>query len=168
MRLLIILILFVSLSYPAQAQRYTTAAGIRVGNSLGLTVAQRVSKKVSIEAIAHRDLQKRTYLQAYARRHHALFIRNVNMYYGAGAHFGYQPENGGLGGFGLILGGEMSLLRMNFTLDYKPHFDLNQEQWFVNHIAVSARYIFLQYKWLDKWKRRRAKRQKKRRKYRGN
>ncbi len=156
--------LFPSLS----AQHYKTAVGIRLGNSAGITAVQALNKRVTAEALLHRNFDSLTYLGAMVRRHQSLMVvtRNVNMYYGGGLHLGFG-ESGNFVGLDAIWGVEMTMFHINFSVDYKPQFDIGQEDWFRNYVGVSARYVLVEANWQDRWQKARKKRQKKRANYKG-
>ena len=101
-------------SHELQAQTYTTAVGIRVGNSIGLTINQRILKKWTLEGILQNDFKETTNFHLLARRHHSLLTRRANWYYGIGAHAGTEAKIGSIAGFDGILGAEMTLLKFNY------------------------------------------------------
>lgn len=171
MRSLLFLIFLGLTLFPASAQHYKTAAGLRLGNTYGLTVVQALSKRWTAEALVHRNFEDLTYVNAMGRYHRTLFFftRNMNLYYGAGLHLGFVGGTESEMFYGLdgIMGLEMTLFHVNFSLDYKPTFDLRQEQWFRNYAGVSARYVIVEANWQDRWQKDRKKRQRKRKNYRG-
>ncbi|MEZ4776618.1 MAG: hypothetical protein R3D00_25810 [Bacteroidia bacterium] len=155
------------------AQTYMTTAGIRLGNSYGLTVNQRVMKKVTIEGILQNDFKSKqnnfnstTYLHVLARRHNSILSRRANVYYGAGPHFGFQNGTGGIAGVDAILGAEMTVAGLNISADFKPHLTSGEGNGFGLNTAVSVRYVFVKDNAVDKWKRNQQKKKKKRQRQR--
>lgn len=155
----------------AEAQHYKTAAGLRIGNTAGVTVVQAINRRWTAEALLHNNFDSLTYLGAMARRHMSLmvFSRNANMYYGGGLHATLAGETMEGSGFGLdaIWGVEFTMFHINFSFDYKPQFDFGREDWFSNYVGVSARYVLVEASWKDRWQKSRKKRQRKRKNYKG-
>ena len=153
------------------AQHYKTAAGLRLGNTYGLTVVQALNKRWTTEALLHRNFDDQTYVNATIRYHRPLFFftRTMNLYYGGGMHLGLGGENQGATFYGLdgIMGLELTMFHVNLSLDYKPTVDLGQEQWFRNYAGISARYVIIEANWRDRWQKTRKKRQRKRKNYNG-
>lgn len=155
------------------AQTYMTTAGIRLGNSYGLTVNQRVMKKVTVEGILQNDFKSKqnnfnsiTYLHVLARRHNSILSRRANVYYGAGPHFGFQNGTGGIAGVDAILGAEMTVAGLNISADFKPHLTSGEGNGFGLNTAVSVRYVFVKDNALKKWKKSQEKKKKQRQKIR--
>lgn len=146
-----------------QAQSYMTAAGLRVGNTVGLTVNQRILKKWSIEGIIQNDLGSYTSLTGLAKRHVAVFSRGANIYFGGGAHtgFGEQRAFGGIDG---IFGIELTIMRVNISLDAKPAIHVGNNNVFDFQTAVSVRYVL----WKTSSQQRKKWRQKKKDKKKKN
>ncbi|MEL6591869.1 MAG: hypothetical protein AAFQ68_17380, partial [Bacteroidota bacterium] len=132
-----------------QAQHYKTAAGLRIGNTYGLTVAQILNRRWTAEFLWHNNFQSQNYLNLIARRHHSLMLltRSANMYYGAGVHAGFGREAATLFGLNTVVGAEVSMFHVNVAFDFNPHFDLGQEKWFRPYFGLSARYIILEANW---------------------
>ena len=77
----------------AQAQKYTTAVGGRLGGGLGLTVQQKLWKKTTLEAIVNQRLKQDEVVMTFLlERHHNLIGKGFNMYLGAGPHIGWGPN----------------------------------------------------------------------------
>ncbi|MEZ4827629.1 MAG: hypothetical protein R3C61_15305 [Bacteroidia bacterium] len=159
--LLATIVLFFSVS-GVFAQTYLTAAGVRLGNSYGLTVNQRVMNKVTVEGILQNDFNNTTYLHLLARRHKSILARRANVYFGGGPHFGLQSGNGGIAGVDAILGAEMTLAGLNISADFKPHITSGEGNGFGLNTAVSVRYVFVKDNAVDKWKRNQQKKKKQR------
>ena len=137
-----------------QAQTYRTAAGIRVGEGVDLTFQQYLLKNWTAEGILHTDLfSKNLGASVLAEKHHKILIRNLNFYYGAGAHYYARKDENrsetdaiakNVFGLSVIAGAELSLGRLNLAVDFKPEAHLSGDQVYPlewNPVCVSARYI---------------------------
>lgn len=74
-----------------QAQRYTTAIGVRAGYGMGFSYKSYVKPKVAFEgilAVRWRGVG----LTGLVQRHHNLLIPGVQWYYGGGIHAGYWND----------------------------------------------------------------------------
>jgi hypothetical protein len=116
--LIITLGFFVASQINAKAQSYSTAAGIRVGSGMGLSLQQSVGGKYTIEGILQqRFFSKNTTITGLIQQHHGLVGRGVNWYIGAGPHLGFyntrsaqklNAEQTTYGGISLIGGVEVN------------------------------------------------------------
>ena len=156
------------LSLELNAQTYTTTGGIRIGNSVGLTVNQRILKRTSLEGILQNDFNKNTYFHVLGRQHSPLITRRANVYYGGGVHFGVQDGTTSVAGIDAVLGIEMTLLRLNISGDLKPQLTSGPGRNLTLNGAVSVRYVLVQDNVFKKWEKQRQKkrRQKERQKKR--
>ena len=139
---------------PAVAQRYKTAAGIRVDNGLNLTVQQYITKGWTVEGILHAPLiNSRDFgVTLLAEKHRKILFRGLNFYTGAGVHYYWQQNSvreaeeihDNVVGISGIAGLEASVGRINVAVDWKPELHLTGDQsrafeW--NGASVSLRYI---------------------------
>ncbi|WNJ20249.1 hypothetical protein [Pontibacter sp. G13] len=148
MRRLSLFFLFFCLGFGAMyAQGYTTAVGVRLGNSYGLSVVQRVLPQVSVEGLLQSTFDDRTYLHVLAKGHNKVISRKFNIYYGGGAHFGLNrtlETSRGLAGIDGILGIEATFGRLNCSWDFKPQVDWGANGTsFVGNTALSLRYVIV-------------------------
>lgn len=134
----------------AQAQSYKTAAGIRVDNGLNLTVKQYLTDGWVAEGLLHTSVGSRDLgVTLLAEKHHRILFRGVNFYYGMGAHYYWQNELArreptyaeNVYGMSFIGGAEISLGRVNVSIDWKPELHLNSGGFDWNGSAISVRYI---------------------------
>ena len=160
---IIILALAAFISVPAFGQSYKTAAGIRIDNGLNLTVQQYITNGWTAEGILHTGFNSKDLgLSLLAEKHHKILFRGINFYGGAGVHYYSRSEATRLENetardvFGLsaIGGAEISLGRINFSVDWKPELHLSGDQvhpfdW--NGASISVRYI------IDKRERKKVK-----------
>ena len=120
---------------PVHAQAYNTAAGLRIGRSAGLSVAQRLGRRSSAEARLTTGIwEDGTTVALLYRGHSPVLGRKLNLYVGAGAHqgFGYlrddQADGAGRRGnpFGIdaTVGAELAVRRTNIAFDYNLRLNL--------------------------------------------
>jgi hypothetical protein len=138
---LLIPLLFLAVS--AQAQKYSTALGVRFGNEhYGITAKQKVLPKTTLEGIfaAYPNQYSSTLL---IEQHFPLIGRGFNLYTGGGMHLGEQKEYGRFYGYDLVLGAEMKLpaLPLVVSADIKPAYHIDNSDWFTFSTALSAHYI---------------------------
>ena len=142
------LLLLLLLAGPARAQKYRTAAGVRLGkNNTGLTVQHKIWEHVTLEGLVlagPREFSGTVLLQ----RHFGILGPSLNYYLGAGAHLGRQQNTGPFGGLDVIIGAEYKLpfSRFVLSLDLKPTLEFglgpaaDQSRF---PTAFSVRYIFV-------------------------
>jgi len=157
------------------AQKYTTAAGLRVGSGIGLTLQQRIGEKFTVEGIAQKSLfSNESYISALMERHIKLVAKGLNFYVGAGPHIAFnkmnvtdeksgEPVTYTNTGYGIsAIGGlEMRFKRMVFSVDYIPSVNFHGGDNIIgSRTGISARYILVKAKkkeqdWMfwKKWKR---------------
>jgi len=132
------------------AQRYNTAAGLRLTKGVGLTVQQRVADQWTIEGIAMTNFKDNNDLIGLAEYHgKIIFQKRLNWYVGAGLHTGsYSGSASGLKentfGAAFVGGIEFTVGKLNFSVDYMPMVN------FVGDLptleatpAISVRYVLI-------------------------
>lgn len=138
---------------PAFGQSYKTAAGIRIDNGLHLTLQQYITNGWTGEGILHTGFNSKDLgLTVLAEKHHKILLRGFNFYTGAGVHYYGHSEATRVDnqtatnvfGISAIGGAELSLGRLNFSVDWKPELHLAGDQthpfdW--NGASISVRYI---------------------------
>ena len=128
------------------AQSYNTAAGIRVGNGLGMSIQQRISEKTTIEGIAQRKLAENSPMTvtALVQRHQAIKGRALNAYLGVGAHRTWAQTQD-LYGIDGVLGVEGTIFYLNTSLDYRPLWNVNATKGnYQGQVGVTVRYVIKQ------------------------
>ena len=138
-------ICFLFISSSLFSQSYFTSAGVRVGNGFGITVKQRVLKKVTLEGIVQSNSNFTT-ATALIEFHQPVLTRYFNLYGGAGVHSYFTDEINASGGFGLdfIAGLECNISKLNLSLDYMPKVNLSgSANNFEGAVALSIRYIII-------------------------
>ena len=159
----------------AKGQSYGTSGGLRLANNdqgrmLGLTVKQRIQKGLTVEGIIQSDFSYNTTVHALLERHRPLLTKRLNYYYGAGVSLGIEESrqkvsesmqiiqtygNGTLG-VDLIGGVELTLLGINFSLDYKPNINIvGRQPWYSGQVGISARSVLVKGNKQNKKKRQR-------------
>ncbi|WP_375418767.1 hypothetical protein [uncultured Hymenobacter sp.] len=131
----------------AQAQKYRTAAGLRIGkDNTGLTIQQKVLDKVTLEGLAlagPREFSGTVLVE----RHFGILGPSLNYYLGAGGHLGRHQDHGAIGGLDFIVGAEYKIALTPFvlSLDLKPSLELGNGDgdWGRFPSAFSVRYILL-------------------------
>lgn len=147
-KLFFVLLFLFSFQVSVQAQKYRTAAGIRIGsNDFGITAQQKILKKTTIEAIGAvggRELSA----TGLVEQHFPLLGPAFNIYLGAGAHIGHLKDNGAFYGGDLIAGAELKIpiAPLIISFDLKPTFHVNHEEWGGVGSGFSIRYILVKKK----------------------
>src|SRR5690554_3391706 len=166
----------------ARAQSYGTALGLRFGNqseyrSLGLTVQQRVKKGLTLEGIVQSDFNNNTTVHGLIKKHDRLISKRFNYYYGTGLSAGTEVSiikdpasreitstyGNATVGVDLIAGVEITLLKVNISLDYKPNINLvGRNPWYTGQVGISVRSVIVKGSTQNKKKRQknRAKKRK--------
>jgi hypothetical protein len=175
--LLIFLISFLLNGIQADAQRYGTALGLRLGNSdinrtIGVSLQQRVKERITIEGIVQTDFSRNTTLSVLAQKHHPIISKRFNYYYGGGLSFGSEESfvknpstkeinhtyGNATTGVDLIAGVEMTLANAVISLDYKPNINLvGREEFYRGQVGLSVRTVLVKSKEQKKKQRQRQK-----------
>ncbi|MBR9777726.1 MAG: hypothetical protein GYB55_22965 [Cytophagales bacterium] len=144
-------------------QSYGTSAGLRLGNNdqgrmLGFTVQQRLKKGVTLEGIVQSDFSYNTTIHALLERHRPLLSKRLNYYYGAGASVGREESREKVSenmqiirtygnntlGVDFIAGVELTLLGVNFSVDYKPNVNIvGRQPWYSGQVGISVRSVLV-------------------------
>lgn len=176
-----ILVLLVGFNLPSFSQSYGTSAGLRFGNNqdyrtIGVTGKQRLIKGVTAEAIIQSDFTANTTAHMLLARHRPMISKRFNYYYGGGLSVGLEesrqkvPESmqvittygNPTMGVDFILGVEMTLMKVNVSLDYKPNINLaGKEQWYAGQVGISVRPVLVKGKEQQKRKRQKARKKRK-------
>ncbi|MHC2990999.1 hypothetical protein OB13_05145 [Pontibacter sp. HJ8] len=138
-------LLLVGVATVSQAQKYRTAAGIRLGgDEFGATLQQKLHEKGTIEGIAL--ISSREYSgTALYQWHFPILGKRFNYYLGAGGHVGNLKDHGMFTGVDGILGIEYKINGLPFLLsaDVKPAVHINHEDWVKLATGISIRYVIL-------------------------
>lgn len=131
------------ISFAGHAQKYSTAAGLRVdGNLLGITLKQRVFRTIALEGMLtgnDREMLGTLLLE----NHYPLIGKGLNFYIGGGGHLGGLDDFGPVMGLDAIMGAELKipLLRLVVSADVKPAYHISHEETFDYSTAISVRYV---------------------------
>ncbi|MBB4602319.1 hypothetical protein HNQ93_003077 [Hymenobacter luteus] len=137
-----------ALALPAHAQKYRTAAGLRLGkNNYGLTVQQKILDKTTLEGLALVGTREVS-ATVLAERHFGILGPSLNYYFGAGGHLGTHKDTGGFGGLDALAGVEykIAFTPVVLSLDFKPTVEFNSNDWARFPTAFSVRYVFVKEK----------------------
>jgi hypothetical protein len=174
-------LLIIGLSVPCFSNSKGTSAGLRLGNNqdyrtFGLTGKQRLMKGITAEAIIQSDFTANTTAHLLLARHRPMISKRFNYYYGGGLSVGMEesrqkvPESmqvittygNPTMGVDFVLGVEMTLLKLNLSLDYKPNINLTgKEQWYGGQVGISVRPVLVKGKAQEKKKRQKARKKRK-------
>ncbi len=135
-------------AHSAAAQKYNTAAGVRLGGgNYGITLQQRVASRITIEGIA--GLREREYSGTVLGEYHfGILGPSLNYYFGAGGHLGNNKDTGGFGGLDALVGVEykVAFLPVVLSFDFKPSYEINSADYARFPTAFSIRYVFIKRK----------------------
>jgi hypothetical protein len=147
------------------AQNYQTAVGLRLGNEWGITAKQHLGNNYALEFLA--ITQKGEYenkLALYVEKHYNILGRRLNGYVGTGIHKGFSRNALALGtvssfGVGGIVGLDLTSGLFNFSLDFRPQFNLNKlatPYFYHSYTGFSVRYVLIKRdSKFQEWKKRR-------------
>ena len=140
------------LAWPAAAQKYRTAAGLRSGGgSYGLTIQQVFLPKATLEGLAMSSSRERS-VTLLAQRHYGILGPSLNYYFGVGGHYGKQYDELKNGtqfwGFDGVAGIEykIALLPVVISFDFKPTIEYGLPDLHRFPTAFSIRYVFIKKK----------------------
>lgn len=140
--------LLLAVSRPAAAQKYITAAGVRLGGgNYGITVQQLVASRVTIEGIA--GLGTREYSGTVLGEYHfGILGPSLNYYFGAGGHLGHNKDTGSFSGLDGIVGVEykVAFLPIALSFDFKPSLESGGDDYARFPTAFSIRYVLIKRK----------------------
>ena len=131
------------------AQKYRTAVGLRLSESPGITLQQRLAESFTVEGMVQFDLKDdnpKTTVTVLGEQHQKLISRRLNVYAGAGLHKGWMNDHespySDPMGISLIGGAEMTIGRFNLSFDAKPAFNIyGGDSWIDFDTGISVRYV---------------------------
>jgi len=145
--LLPLLLVFMGL-LPAAAQRYKTAAGIRIGSEdFGFSVQQKILEKTTVEGMLMFSPDEVT-ATVLGERHFPMLGQRLNYYVGGGVHGGHLKDYGTIYGLDAIGGIEYKVngLPILISGDIKPALHLRHEDWLGFGGGFSIRYVLIEEK----------------------
>jgi hypothetical protein len=147
---------FASLLIPTavSAQAYKTAAGLRMGSGFHVSVKQQLADRWTGEVLLTPNWSPTgpgvTMMGAYNRK---VLFRGIGLFYGGGGHYywDYTPardertERTQVYGLTLIGGMELTMKRLNISLDLKPevHIGGTSKSLRWQGPSVTARYVLV-------------------------
>jgi len=162
-------LLLLPVSIPLFSQKYTTAAGIRLGGGIGITVQQALWSHYTAEVQWQKGFTNNlTLFTALIEQHHGILSKGTNFYLGIGTHVGSYSTVGKVNGsanvFGIsgIGGMEFKFGRTILSADIKPVINLSGGNSVLEtQTGISLRYVFIkapkkEHKWMF-WKRKKNK-----------
>lgn len=136
-------------------QDYKTAAGLRLGTSIGGTIKHFVGEKSAFEGLLTTRWQGFELTGLYEIHNNAFDVNRLNWFFGFGGHLGFYNgdhttwgdtgTNYTIVGIDGIIGMEYSFedVPIVLTLDWKPMFNLTGYTGFWGDaLALSVRYYF--------------------------
>lgn len=147
-KFLLLVVLLCSASMAATAQKYITAAGVRIeSDRIGLTLQQKLNNRGTLEVIGTVGAREVGVTGLY-EWHFPILGERFNYYLGAGGHLGNLKDNGVFTGVDGILGIEYKVNGLPFLLsaDVKPAVHINHEDWVHLSSGVSLRYVIIKEK----------------------
>jgi len=173
MKLLSLMLALTLLPLLSWSQRYSTAAGLRLGTDWGITIKQRLGGRLTFEGIAQSSLQREELLlTGLLERHMPILGRRLNIYFGGGMHKGWlhtpplEPGPSPADPFGVTLvgGAELTIGRINVGYDFKPAINIQGgAKRFYSQSGLSVRYVLIKDTKSKKKRRREKERRKKQR-----
>lgn len=141
-------LMFFLVSLSVAAQKYRTAAGLRIGRTdFGGTVQQKLVESITAEGILTLGTREAT-ATVLLQKHYPIIGEGFNYYIGGGAHVGHLKDRGAFYGGDVMLGTEVKLplLPLLLSLDVKPAVHVNHTDWFDVAGGLSLRYIIIKEK----------------------
>lgn len=149
MKKLSFLLGFMFIATLGMAQSYFTSAGLRIGDGIGISLQQRIAKKVTVEGILKNNNTRGEFsVTGLVERHIPLISRRLNFYTGIGLHKGFvhNSEIDTKGPFGVtgVAGLEFTIGKLNLSYDFKPALNLvGGTQVLYPDTALSLRYVIV-------------------------
>ena len=138
----------------AHAQKYNTLAGIRIGDDFGISFAQRIANKNTVELnIQPGTFAGKTMYSALVKQHYSLITKRFNFFMGAGIYhrqftiynFESTKQNTSTG-LAFTFGAEFTIGRLSISTDYLPLVTIgnnNTNQRFYTTSGFSLRYVLV-------------------------
>jgi len=141
-------------------QAYKTAAGLRLGSNYGLSIQQKITDQLTVEAVGHYDFRSKADFSLVGKQYKKLLIKNLTYFYGAGLHKGWikdyyindegnkvaleGPDTKDPFGVTATAGVEATLGRINISFDYRPKINVSGGPSVLNHdTALTVRYVLI-------------------------
>lgn len=143
------------------AQAYKTAGGVRLGTNYGISLQQKINDNLTVEGVAHYDFRSKADFSLVGKQYKKLLIKNLTYFYGAGLHKGWikdyyindegnkidlegQETKDPIGITGTA-GVELTLGRINVSMDYRPKVNISGGPGLLDHnTALTVRYVLIE------------------------
>jgi hypothetical protein len=114
------------------AQGYGIAAGLRVGNGIGISYQHQIALNTTIEGILQRESTNGdATLNVLYEKHQNVLTRGLNIYAGGGLYYTWLEARPNLivkptnpVGISPIAGAELTIGKFNISVDFKPNIKL--------------------------------------------
>jgi len=146
--------LIIGLSTFGYAQKYNTIGGIRIADDFGISFAQRIANKNTVEL----NIQPGTFTGSQInslliKQHYSLLTKRFNFFMGAGVYsrkvpsvYIDDPQSTKSKGLAFTFGAEFSIGNLSISTDYLPLITIDKNdsnQRFYTTSSFSLRYIFI-------------------------
>jgi hypothetical protein len=150
----LLVIVFILSLQALSAQKYNTLAGIRIGDDFGISFAQRIANKNTVEL----NIQPGTFsgnqmTALLVKQHYSLLTKRFNFFMGAGFYqrkystlFTETSQVNNSLGLALSFGAEFTIGRLSIATDYLPLITINNQnsnQRFYTTSGLSLRYVII-------------------------
>jgi hypothetical protein len=138
----------------AISQKYNTLAGIRIGDDFGISFAQRIANKTTMELnIQPGTFAGRQMSSVLVKQHYPLLSKRINFFMGGGLYSRKIPVQYAEGsqsqssvGLALSFGAEITFGKLSVSTDYLPLVTFNKNdtnQRFYTTSGLSLRYVLV-------------------------
>ena len=140
---------FVFGSMIGSAQTYTTSAGLRLGDGIGISMRQKLIKRTTIEGLFYKHQKSDLTLAGAMLDHHMpVLTKRLNLYMGGGFGRAFkQPDESTQSSFNAFMlnaGLEFTISRLNMSWDFVPVIPIGAEdESLVPMTAFSLRYVII-------------------------
>ncbi|MEZ4910229.1 MAG: hypothetical protein R2774_05155 [Saprospiraceae bacterium] len=148
-RSLIGLACLIFIPFMSFGQKYNTVGGIRFGEDLGITFAQRIANKTTAELLIQPGtLYRNTFTSLSVKQHYGLLSKRFNFFMGGGVFIGNAKTSETTfsnAGMTFPMGAEVTFGQLNVSFDYLPMALIKRDEsqsWFASTSGISLRYVF--------------------------
>lgn len=133
----------------ASAQTYTTSAGLRLGDGIGISVRQKLIKRTTVEGLFYKHQKSDLTLAGAMLDHHMpVLTKRLNLYMGGGFGRAFRQPNesahASFNAFMLNAGLEFTISRLNMSWDFVPVIPIGAEdEGLIPMTAFSLRYVII-------------------------
>lgn len=148
----ILWVLIIAFVQNLNAQHYSLATGLRIGDNYGITIQGKLLKKTSAEVILHPGIGNNSNSVSFLiKRHQKILTDRISLYAGGGITQHWKNTdtdvtgNLNTGGIQTMLGAELTIGRYNISWDFAPSLFLwgSKSGALTGGTAVSVRYVLI-------------------------